>query len=215
MAWFGSKGTVRLTRNKLVGLAALSVALLAIGAAASVRFWTPATLSLPRKVIRPPQPSELFADHSPHDIPCPTVPEQAAPSEPIETSVCRVVQHPDEFVCKRIRVRATYSTDCMHGSVLIDEGCERGIVPYGSPGPAADAFFEGACAGQPIDFGAKRRATFTGRFSVRSRHLLSLFWMSKASRRSGSRQREGQKPNCRRTDVRSFQAWVSTSLRAH
>jgi len=108
VAWFGSKGTVRLTRNKLVGPAALSVALLAIGAAASVRFWTPATLSLPRKVIRPPQPSELFADHGPHDIPCPTVPQQAAPSEPIETSVCRVVQHPDEFLCKRIRVRATH-----------------------------------------------------------------------------------------------------------
>ena len=170
-----SKGAVRLTRNKLVGLAALSVALLAIGAAATVRFWAAPGLSLPLKHIRPPQPSELFADHSPHDIPCPTVPEQAAPSEPTETSVCRVVQHPEEFVCKRIRVRAAYSTDCMHGSVLIDEGCKRGIVPYGSPGPTADAFFEGACAGQPIDFGAKRRATFTGRFRLRSEPPFTVF----------------------------------------
>lgn len=172
---FESNELVRLTRNRLVGLAALAVALLAIGAAATVRFWAPPKLSLPHKVIRPPQPSDLFTDHSPHDVPCPTVPEQAAASEPIETSVCRVVQRPDEFACKRIRFRATYFTDCMHGSVLIDEGCQRGIVPYGSTGPAADAFFEGACAGRPIDFGAKRRATFTGRFRLRSEPPFTVF----------------------------------------
>jgi len=62
----------------------------------------------------------------------------------------------------------TLLTDCMHGSVLTDEGCAHGIVPSGSPNTATDAFFEGACAGPHIDFDSKRRATFTGRLRLRS-----------------------------------------------
>ena len=173
----GSNEVVRLTRNKLIGLAALSAALLAIGAGAFMRFWAPPRLSPPRTPIRATNKSDLSADQGPHDIPCTPTPEQGATaaSEPIEASVCGVVQHPDEFACKRIRVRATLLTDCMHGSVLTDERCARGLVPYGSSSPTTDAFFEGACAGPRIDFDSKRRATFTGRFRLRSERGRTIF----------------------------------------
>ncbi|MGA2181915.1 MAG: hypothetical protein ABSH47_02710 [Bryobacteraceae bacterium] len=53
----------------------------------------------------------------------------------------------------------------MHNAILIDRGCERGIVPTnGPPNRAVDAFFDDACAGVPIDLDSKRTATFTGRF---------------------------------------------------
>jgi hypothetical protein len=142
-----------------------------------MRFWAPPRLSPPRTTIRPPNESDLFTDQGPHDVPCTPTPEQraTAASEPIEASVCRVVQHPDEFACKRIRVRATLLTDCMHGSVLTDERCARGIVPSGSPNTSTDAFFEGACAGPHIDFDSKRRATFTGRLRLRLERGRTIF----------------------------------------
>jgi len=42
-------------------------------------------------------------------------------------------------------------------------------------GPAADAFFGGACADRPINFDVKRTATFTGRFRLRLRDDRTIY----------------------------------------
>jgi hypothetical protein len=51
----------------------------------------------------------------------------------------------------------------------------RGIVPWGSPNPEADRFFEGACTGTAISFDARRTATFVGRFRLRLRDLRTIY----------------------------------------
>ena len=96
---------------------------------------------------------------------------------PIETALCEVVSHPQEFLCRRIRFRATLLSDCMHGSALIDDRCERGIAPMYVPNadPTVDTFFSGACAGRPINFDVKRTATFTGRFGLRLRDDRTIY----------------------------------------
>jgi hypothetical protein len=104
-------------------------------------------------------------DRGPREAPCPTAQEER--SEPINTSLCEVVQHPADFSCKRVRFRASLLTDCMHGAVLISGGCERGIIPGGPVDATADAFFDSAC-GPAIDLKRKRTATFTSRFRLRS-----------------------------------------------
>jgi hypothetical protein len=59
---------------------------------------------------------------------------------------------------------------------LIDDRCERGIVPMDVPNadPAVDAFFSGTCA-MPIDFDVKRTATFTGRLRLRLRDESTIY----------------------------------------
>jgi hypothetical protein len=63
----------------------------------------------------------------------------------------------------------------MDGSLLVDSRCERGIAPYGPPDAAADAFFDGACSSNPIDRRAKRTATFTGQFRLRSENRRTIY----------------------------------------
>jgi hypothetical protein len=145
----------------------LAVVALAIGAVAYVPLWRTPKLDASGVLIRRPGVPELPpADEGRHNLPCPSAEQQA--SHPIETTVCTVVQHPDEFACKRIRLRAAFLTDCMHHSFLTDAGCERAIEPWGTPYPASDAFFEGACASITINRDVKRTATFAGRFRLRS-----------------------------------------------
>ena len=147
------------THNRFILVALVAVIPLAVGAVVSFRLWPVPKLS-PSWPPRTPGSPELGLADKDAQKPCPSVKEQQLP---VQTTVCDVVQHPKEFDCKRIRIRAELTTDCMHGSVLVDNGCTRGIAPSGSPDPAVDAFFEAACEGRPIDFGAKRTATFTGR----------------------------------------------------
>jgi hypothetical protein len=55
-------------------------------------------------------------------------------SEPVATTLCDVVAHPEKFTNKLVRFRASFGSDGLEHSVLIHSGCKLGIVPY----PAAD-----------------------------------------------------------------------------
>jgi hypothetical protein len=168
----GLMNSVRLTRRNLALIVILAVAAIIIGAAVCVHFFRIPKLSTLGARLRSPGTLAL-ADPGPQDLPCASADDE--PSQPIETTVCAVVQHPDRFACKRIRFRAALSTDCLENSVLVAEGCARGIVPWGSPNPEADRFFEGACMGTPINFDARRTATFVGRFRLRLRDQRTIY----------------------------------------
>jgi hypothetical protein len=159
--------SVRLTRNKLACIAILAVAPLVIGAVTYLHFFRIPKLSTSGARLRLPE-TLVFADRGPQNLPCASRDDE--PSQPIETTVCAVVQHPDWFACKRIRFRATLRTDCLEHAALVGDGCERGILPTGppNPSPAVDAFFDSACV-RPINFDVRRTARFAGRFRLRLR----------------------------------------------
>jgi hypothetical protein len=147
-----------------------------VGTAAYQRFWRVSSIDAYMLRPRPARASEPppLLDGTPYDVPCPSAKERDV--WPIETALCEVVSHPQRFLCSRIRFRATLLSDCMHGSVLIDDRCERGIVPLDVPkaDPAVDTFFSGACA-RPINFDVKRTAMFTGRFRLRLRDDRTIY----------------------------------------
>lgn len=148
----------------------LAVAVCAVGCALYLRYWKVSELHARLIPVRPPTASELALGQEPPELPCEPV---LGPSQPIETTLCELVEHPDDFACKRVRFRANFETDCLENSILLDSRCEGGIAPYGSSNRAA-AFFEGACASRPFDFSSKRRATFTGIFRIRARNGRSI-----------------------------------------
>ena len=142
-----------------------------------VRFWRPLTIDASALQPRPPKAVESprWDDGSPRDIPCPS--KSTALAEPIEIGLCDIVSRPQEFACRRVRFRATVLSDCMHGTLLTDSRCERGIGPEVSPdaGDAVESFFEDICAELPIAIDVTRRATFTGRFRLRERNAATIF----------------------------------------
>jgi hypothetical protein len=142
------------------------------GAFACFRFLRPPALCTILNV-RPPGPPNLASlDDTPHNLPCPNTEE---PAQPLDTTVCEVVQRPEAFACKRVRLRATLLTDCLEHSALVGSRCERSLLPLGHPSPQVDAFFSDACAARPFDFETKRTATFTGRFRLRSEDQGTVF----------------------------------------
>lgn len=95
----------------------------------------------------------------------------------VRLSIVGIVSRPQEFVCRRVRFRATLGTDCIHSTALEDGRCERGIAPAISltAEPGVESFFETACAEGPIDFNVKRSATFTGYLRLRERNAAAIF----------------------------------------
>lgn len=160
-----------LTRKRLAGLACLAGVICAAGCVAYLRYWRVPELNASLKPVGPPTASDLALGQDPPEAPCEP---GLGLTQPIETTLCQLVQHPDDFSCKRVRFRANFETDCMENSILLDDLCERGIAPYGSPDPAADAFFEGACASGQFDATVKRTATFTGTFRIQKRNGRSI-----------------------------------------
>ena len=104
----------------------------------------------------------LLVHSGPFDPQCPS-PLQVA--EPIETTVCDVVAHRQEFIRGRVRLRATVETDCLEHTALTDARCDGGLLPWGAGSPDGDALFDAVCgpsSAGTIDSRAKEAATFTG-----------------------------------------------------
>ena len=80
--------------------------------------------------------------------------------------MCEILQHPAAFVCARVRVRATIESDCFEHSLLVDEHCERGIVPYDAP-VIDESLFNDLCRNPRGPHHAERGATFTGQVLTR------------------------------------------------
>jgi hypothetical protein len=156
---------VRRVKTILFGTAALIAAVAVVGVFAYTRLSSISPPTTPVR-FRPPGPPDLVSlDHSPHKLPCPKEGELV---QPLETTVCEVVQRPEEFACRRVRLRAALLTDCLDHAVLVGSGCKRGLLPLGAPDPTVDAFFHAACATRPFYSNPKRTATFTGRFRLLS-----------------------------------------------
>jgi hypothetical protein len=140
-------------------------------------FWRPLTIDAaalrPRhpKAVEPPQ----WGNEAPKDIPCPTRPAPLA--EPIEVGLCDIISRPHEFACRRVRFRATVLSDCIHGDLLTDSRCERGVVPEVSQrrDRGVEPFFESICAELPRSLDVMRSATFTGYFRLRERNDATIF----------------------------------------
>jgi hypothetical protein len=172
---------VNLARRHAALLSIIALAISTVGLTGYVRLWRTSTIDTAKLRLRlRPRPPRFSAapimDDEARDMPCLDARVQAL--QPIETTLCSVVGRPQEFACKRIRFRATLMTDCMHGSVLVNAGCERGIVPFDSADltdPAINAFFYAACADSPIELDARRTATFTGRFRLRLRGQRTVY----------------------------------------
>ena len=157
---------MRLTGSLLVGLVTLIMLAVAVGVIVAVQYFRLPELSMPMPHTQPAGPPGLpSSDESSKTVPC--WPE-VSPARAVKTTLCEVVRNPEHFVCKRIARRATLLTDCLEGSVLISAGCDHGIVPGGASNPKVDSFFEGVCAGRPIDFRINRSAAFTRRLQLGS-----------------------------------------------
>lgn len=73
------------------------------------------------------------------------------------------VAHRQSFICRRVRLRAAVESDCFENSVLMGDGCGRGLVPFGGADSGVDALFDSVCSlssRRPAE--VKEAATFTG-----------------------------------------------------
>jgi len=100
--------------------------------------------------------------------------EQTQSSEALNTTVCEVVEDALQFVGRRVRFSARFVSDGLHGSVLTDPGCGRGIEPFVpdevEEHPDIEALDRALGQGMRGTIGKRIVATFTGRFLVRDSH---------------------------------------------
>lgn len=90
-------------------------------------------------------------------------------SEPILTTLCEVVSHSDRFDGKLVRFRATFISDGIERSILVQRGCKLGIVPLidadDQTRPTVDAFNRAINQGGPGTGDKTVVAMFIGRFA--------------------------------------------------
>lgn len=88
--------------------------------------------------------------------------------EPIATTLCDVVAHPEKFAEKRVSFDASFVSDGLEHSILSHSGCKLGIVPYPAPDgkkrPDVERFDKAVGEGAPGTTDKKVVAIFTGRF---------------------------------------------------
>lgn len=88
--------------------------------------------------------------------------------EPIATTLCEVVAHPENFANKRVTFRASFESDGLDHSILNHSGCKLGIVPYPAKDdkkrPDVEAFDKAIEEGAPGTADKTVVAIFTGRF---------------------------------------------------
>jgi hypothetical protein len=82
----------------------------------------------------------------------------------LKTTVCDVFARHENFICSRVRLCATFESDCFEHSVRMGDGCKRGLVPTGSDFPGGEALVRAVCGLSSPERPAieKRAATFTG-----------------------------------------------------
>jgi hypothetical protein len=96
-----------------------------------------------------------------------TLPANAG-TEPIATTLCDVVAHPEKFANKRVTFKASFESDGLDHSILNHSGCKLGIVPYPAAEdkkrPDVEAFQKAIEEGAPGTADKTVVASFTGRF---------------------------------------------------
>ena len=118
------------------------VALLAGGVALYVRVWRVPKLDGLRGSAPGLLVTKMGNDSGLFDLRCPS---PLKVFEPIETTVCDVVAHPHDFICRRVRLGAIFESDCFEHSVLMGDGCEHSLLPTGSDSPDTDSLTNAAC----------------------------------------------------------------------
>jgi len=92
----------------------------------------------------------------------------ARSEEPIETTICAIVEDPGAFDKKVVRVAATFQSDGVEHSSLMDPACSKTTVAITS-GPSDVAAHSALTAavfnGRPGTFGKEIRGVFIGRFT--------------------------------------------------
>jgi hypothetical protein len=148
------------SREYRAGLVSLAIALAASGTVVYLRIWRVPTLNGPRTGAPGLLVTRMGIDSGLFDLRCPSPLEV---SEPIETAVCDVVRHRQRLICRRVRLCATVESDCFEHSVLMGDGCEQGLVPFGGADSLVDALFDSVCSlssRRPAE--VTKAATFTG-----------------------------------------------------
>jgi hypothetical protein len=91
--------------------------------------------------------------------------------KPIETTVCQLVSGCSAFNGKRVRFRASVESDWFEHTALVDQKCDRGVVPETSEEadkrPDVTAFNRAMAQGKPGTTDLHINAIFTGRFFCR------------------------------------------------
>lgn len=154
-------------------MSALAAAALAAGTVLFLRWWATPKLNNSEFQRRTSVASQIGVGPGASDVRggCGPAPGQAPVPEPVETTLCQVVTQPEAFACKRVRFRASVLSDCLHGTILVDNQCERGIALRAAQGVEnhedMGALERALCAPGPtgtIDRERKVVATFAGRF---------------------------------------------------
>ncbi|QOY90652.1 hypothetical protein [Paludibaculum fermentans] len=88
--------------------------------------------------------------------------------QPIATTLCEIVAHPEKFANKRVMFKASFESDGLEHSILNHSGCKVGIIPYpaadGEKRPDVEALDKAIEAGAPGTTDKSVAAIFTGRF---------------------------------------------------
>jgi hypothetical protein len=104
--------------------------------------------------------------------------EQTQASKAINTTVCEIVEDPLRLVGKRVRFSASFDSDGIEWTVLIDPSCGRGIEPFVpdevEQHPDIVAFDRALDQGMRGTIDKRVVATFTGRFVLRDSYSSRL-----------------------------------------
>jgi hypothetical protein len=98
--------------------------------------------------------------------------QQSGSKLPVEVSICELVKHSSSYAGELVRVRASFVSDGMDRSVLVNSDCKRGIEPRISPGvenhPDIRAFNAALDRGEKGTLDKQVTATFFGVFRCKS-----------------------------------------------
>ncbi len=108
-----------------------------------------------------------------------------APVRPIEVTVCKLMAIPQDFDGKLVRFKANFESDGIERSLLLDETCQGGILPYVPSGtPGEGAFNDAIYTGHPGTLDKTITATFTGVFHYVSNPEMCNYMSKEMCRRS-------------------------------
>jgi hypothetical protein len=112
----------------------------------------------------------------------------SASVQPIEISLCQVVQNPASFDGKLVRFHAEFRTDHIERSILIDKNCSEngGILPYGAKGeiPGGKAFNDAIGVRNPPTLDETLTMTITGIFHFAQKPEMCMFQNQEQCKRS-------------------------------
>ena len=108
------------------------------------------------------------------------------PAVPIASTLCAVMKNPSAYNGKLLKIRASYVTDHIERSLLIDDSCGvSAVLPcLRDEAIGSDAFKDAANVCEPQHLKQTMVATFTGYFHFREKPEMCMILNKEVCRRS-------------------------------